>query len=512
MTLLSRITGLVRESIKATAFGAGVQMDAFEAAFRLPNLLRRLFAEGAFSQAFVPILAEYHRQRGIDATRTLVGRVGTLLALVLLLVTLLGVLAAPWLVYLLASGFAKTPGKVELTAEMIRIVFPYILFISLTSLAGGVLNVYRRFAIPAFTPVLLNLAVIAAALFLAPHVDPPIVALAWGVFAGGIAQLAFQVRPLIRLGMFPRPALAFSDPGTRRVLALMGPAVIGVSAAQISALINTQLAALLGNGAISWITYADRLMEFPSALLGAALGTILLPSLAKHHSDANHERYSDLLDWGLRLAFLLALPAAVALWLLALPLVATLYQYGKFTVDDAFQTRAALLGYSGGLLALILVKILAPGFYARQVMRTPVKIAFLTVVITQALAVLFAWPLGLGPAGLTLATSVGACINAILLFWLLRKRGFYAPRAGWASFVGKVLIALGVLGALLAWLAGEPAFWLNAGLVAKVGRLTGVVAAGAVAYFATLYLLGFRFADFDRREETSDDLPDMGEP
>ncbi|TMH67571.1 MAG: murein biosynthesis integral membrane protein MurJ [Betaproteobacteria bacterium] len=503
MTFLSRITGLIRESLKAVAFGAGLQMDAFEAAFRLPNLLRRLFAEGAFSQAFVPILAEYHRQQGLEETKRLVGKVGTLLAIALFVVTVAGVLAAPWLVYLLAGGFAQTPGKVELTAEMIRIVFPYILFISLTSLAGGVLNVYRRFAIPAFTPVLLNIAIIAAALFLAPHTDPPIVALAWGVFVGGIAQLVFQVRPLLKLGMFPRPTLAFSDPGVRRVLRAMGPAVIGVSAAQISALINTQFAALLGNGAISWITYADRLMEFPSALLGVALGTVLLPSLAQHHSDANHAQYSELMDWGLRLAFLLALPAAVALWLLALPLVSTLYQYGKFTVNDAWQTRAALLGYSVGLLGLVLVKILAPGFYARQVMRTPVKIAFLTVLITQTLAVLFAWVIGLGPAGLTLATSVGACINASLLFWLLRKHGFYAPRPGWSLFVGKLSVALVALAAVLYWLAGASTFWLDAGLWQKAGRLAGVVTAGIVVYFAVLYLLGFRFADFNRRERGS---------
>ena len=503
MTFLSRVTGLIRESLKATAFGAGLQMDAFEAAFRLPNLLRRLFAEGAFSQAFVPILAEYHRKEGQEATKALVGKVGLLLTIVLCAVTVLGVLAAPWLVYLLAGGFAQTPGKVELTAEMIRIVFPYILFISLTSLAGGVLNVYRRFAIPAFTPVLLNVSIIAAALYLAPHVDPPIVALAWGVLLGGIAQLAFQVRPLIKLGMLPRPIVAFSDPGVRRVLRAMGPAVIGVSAAQISALINTQLAALLGNGAISWITYADRLMEFPSALLGVALGTVLLPALSLHHSEANHAQYSELLDWGLRLAFLLALPAAVGLWLLALPLVSTLYQYGKFTVDDAWQTRAALLGYSVGLLGLILVKILAPGFYARQTMKTPVKIAFLTVLVTQTLAVLLAWGLRLGPAGLTLATSIGACFNAGLLFWMLRKAGFYAPRPGWLRFVAKVGVALVVLGVVLFWLAGGSAFWLSAGLWAKVGRLGGVVAAGIVAYFATLYLLGFRFDDFNRHESGS---------
>jgi len=283
----------------------------------------------------------------------------------------------------------------------------------------------------------------------------------------------------------------------------MGPAVVGVSAAQISALINTQLAALLGNGAISWITYADRLMEFPSALLGVALGTVLLPSLSQHHSEANHAQYSALLDWGLRLAFLLALPAAVALWLLSLPLVSTLYQYGKFTVNDAWQTRAALLGYSVGLLGLILVKILAPGFYARQIMKTPVKIAFLTVLITQTLAILFAWGVGLGPAGLTLATSVGACVNAGLLFWLLRKYGLYVPQPGWLRFIVKVVVALMILGIVLFWLAGGPTFWLSAGLWPKVARLGTVVAAGVIAYFATLYLLGFRFADFNRRESGS---------
>ena len=488
MTLVSRITGLVRESLKAAIFGAGTQMDAFEAAFRLPNILRRMFAEGAFSQAFVPILAEYHRQRGADATRDLIGRVGTLLAVALLGVTMIGVLAAPWLVYLLASGFARTPGKVELTAEMIRIVFPYIAFVSLVSLAGGVLNVYRRFAIPAFTPVLLNVSIIGAAIFLAPYFDPPILALAWGVFIGGIAQLLLQIAPLARIGMLPRPSFDWRDEGVRRVLRAMGPALIGVSAAQISALLNTQWAALLGDGRISWITYADRLMEFPSALLGVALGTVLLPSLAKHHSDANQAEYSSLLDWGLRLAFLLALPAAIALWLLALPMVSTLYQYGKFGVNDVWQTRSALLGYSVGLLALILVKILAPGFYARQNLKTPVKIAFFTVFVTQALALTLMWPLG------------HACLNAVLLFWFLRRSGYFVPCAGWFMFVCKVLVALGVLAATLFWLAGPASFWLEAGLWAKVGRLAGIIVAAIAVYFGSLYLLGFRLRDFNRRD------------
>jgi putative peptidoglycan lipid II flippase len=498
MTLLSRITGLARESLKATAFGAGLQMDAFEAAFRLPNLLRRLFAEGAFAQAFVPILAEYRAKRGDAATRTLAGKVAALLALILIGVTVVGVIAAPLLVYLLAGGFVNTPGKVELTAELIRICFPYILFISIVSLASGMLNVHRRFAIPAFTPVLLNLSIIGAAIFLSRYFDPPIMALAWGVFIGGIAQLAFQIVPLARLGMLPRPSFNWRDEGVRRVLLAMGPALIGVSAAQISALINTQLAALLGDGRISWITYADRLMEFPNALLGVALGTVLLPSLAKHHSDANHAEYSALLDWGLRLAFLLALPAAVALWLLSLPLVTTLYQYGKFSVNDVWQTRSALLGYSVGLLALILVKILAPGFYARQNMRTPVKIAFVTVLVTQAIAVVLMWPLQ--QAGLTLATSIGACVNAALLFWFLRRHGFYAPRPGWFAFLCRLVVALGCLVAVLYFLAGPAQSWLEAGLWTKLARLFGVIVAGAVAYFGALYLLGFRIRDFNRRE------------
>jgi len=498
MTLLSRVTGLARESLKATAFGAGVQMDAFEVAFRLPNILRRLFAEGAFSQAFVPIFAEYRRQRGEDATRDLVARVGSLLAFVLLLVTVAGILAAPWLVYALASGFSATAGKVELTAQMIRIVFPYLLFVSLVSLAGGVLNVFRRFAIPAFTPVLLNLSIIGAAIFLAPYCDPPIVALAWGVFIGGVAQLVLQIRPLLSIGMLPAPRFDWRDEGVRRVLRAMGPAVLGVSAAQISALINTQLAASLGDGRVSWITYADRLMEFPTALLGVALGTVLLPSLARHHADANPGEYSALLDWGLRLAFLLALPAAVALWLLALPLVATLYQYGRFSANDALQTREALLGYSVGLLGLVLVKILAPGFYARQMMKTPVKIALLTVLVAQTLA--FVLMHRIGHAGLTLATSVGACLNAGLLFWALSRRGIYRPRPGWLEFLARLVVALGVLCAVLYATAGSPAVWLAASLGERVTRLAAICIAGGASYFAALWLLGFRLRDFSRQE------------
>lgn len=507
MTLLSRITGLLRETLKATLFGAGVQMDAFEVAFRLPNLLRRLFAEGAFSQAFVPILAEYRQKRGIEASRKLASDVGTLLALALIVVSIAGALAAPWLVYLLAGNFARTPGKVALTAEMIRIVFPYIAFISLVSLAAGVLNVHRHFAIPAFTPVLLNLSIIGAAIFLARYFDPPIKALAWGVSIGGVAQLVLQIRPLAKLGMLPRLGFDWKDPGVRRVLRAMAPAIVGVSAVQISVLISTQLGALLGDGMISWITYADRLMEFPSALLGVALGTVLLPSLARHHSDADHAQYSGLLDWGLRLAVLLALPAAVALALLALPLVATLYGYGRFSAADVLQTRAALLGYCVGLPGLILVKILAPGFYARQEITTPVKISFVTVLLTQVLAVLFAWPLGLKQAGLTLATSLGACFNASLLLYMLVRKGYYRARPGWPAFLGKAALAALALAATLAVTTADHAAWLAAGLVYKVTHLALVIGTGALVYFGALWLLGFRVADFSRSEAPLPEVP-----
>ncbi|MDR0250098.1 MAG: murein biosynthesis integral membrane protein MurJ [Burkholderiales bacterium] len=502
MTFLSRVTGLARETLKAVLFGAGAQVDAFEAAFRLPNLLRRLFAEGAFSQAFVPVLAEYQRQRGLEATQRLVSKTSGLLMLVLLAVSVIGVLAAPWLVYVLASGFAKTPGKVELTATLIRVVFPYIFFISLVSLAGAVLNVYRRFAIPAVTPVLLNLSIIGAALFLSPHINPPVLALAWGVALGGLAQLVLQLYPLFKLGMLVRPSLDFKDEGVGRVLKMMLPAILGVSAAQISILISTQLAAWLGDGRISWITYADRLMEFPSALLGVALGTVLLPSLARCHSDADLRRYSELLDWGLRIALLLALPAALALCLLAVPLISTLYQYGQFTVQDVWQTRAALLGYSIGLPALILIKILAPGFYARQDMKTPVRIAIISIVLTQIVAISLMFHID--HAGLTLAISVGACFNASLLFYQLRKKGAYTPHGGWWVFLGKIMAALVVFGIALHFLSGNAELWLHASLWEKIMRLLIVMVGGGVVYFAVLWCLGFRLRDFNRREEVVD--------
>lgn len=498
MTLLSRITGLMRTSVQAAVFGVGAHTDAFEAAFRLPNILRRMFAEGAFSQAFVPILAEYQAKQGVEETRRLISRVTTLLAGVLLLLSILGVLAAPWLAYLLASGFAAQEGKIELTTELIRVVFPYILFISLVSLAGGVLNVHRRFGVPAFTPVLLNLALIGSALFLSPFFAQPIMALAWGVVLGGVGQLLMQIWPIYRLGLFPRPDFHWKDEGVLRILRAMGPAMLGVSAAQISILVNTQLASMLGDGAVSWITYADRLMEFPTALLGVALGTVLLPSLARHHGLGEDREYSELMDWGLRFTCVLALPAALALGMIGLPLIATINKYGAFTALDVTQTRAALFGYSLGLIGLIGVKVLAPGFFARQDLKTPVKISVLSVIVSVAAATLLMKPFA--HAGLTMATSLGACVNAGVLLWMLRRKGIYRPLPGWSLFFGKLLFALAALAISLHFAAGEDLYWLESGVFAKVSRLAGVVLAGAGSYFAALWMMGFRPKDLLRSE------------
>jgi putative peptidoglycan lipid II flippase len=497
LTFVSRIFGFVRDALIARAFGAGLATDAFFVAFRIPNLLRRMFAEGAFSQAFVPILAEYRNREGDDKTKALVDCVASALALALVFTALLGIAAAPFIIYVSAPGFSADADKFALTVAMLRITFPYVLFISLVALSAGILNSWSRFAVPAFTPVLLNVSFIVAAAFAAPYFDPPVMALAWAVFAGGALQLAFQLPFLARIGMLPRWRLDLRHPGVTRVLKLMAPALFGVSIGQISLLINTIFASFLVSGSVSWLYYADRLMEFPAGLLGVALGTILLPSLSRYHADANVAEYSRLLDWGLRLTLLVALPAAAALALLALPLITTLFQYGRFTAEDARMTQYALVAYSIGLTGLILVKILAPGFYARQNVVTPVKIGLVTLVATQLMNLAFIGPLG--HAGLALAISLGACLNAGLLFRYLRSRGIYTPEPGWGAFVLKVGFAVVLMAAGL-WLAAEPgAWWAAAAWRWRVAAIAGLVGLGLVVYGGVLLALGFRLKDFSRR-------------
>ncbi|HZR02144.1 MAG TPA: murein biosynthesis integral membrane protein MurJ [Burkholderiales bacterium] len=499
MTTISRVLGFVRDAVIARAFGAGLYTDAFFVAFRLPNLLRRVFAEGAFSQAFVPILAEYRTKRGEADTRELVDHVASLLAVALLLVTAAGILAAPVIIYISAPGFAAVPQKFDITVSLLRVTFPYILFISLASLAGAILNSLGRFAIPAFTPTLLNLSFIVFALWLAPWFDPPVMALAWAVFAGGILQLAFQLPHLKRMGLLPRFRLTFGDAGVWRILRLMGPAIFGVSIGQISLLINTIFASFLVTGSVSWLYYADRLMEFPTGVLGVALGTILLPSLSRSFAEKTGAEYSRLLDWGLRLTLLLALPSALALAILAVPLVATLFHHGAFDAHDVTMSSQALVAYSVGLVGLILVKVLAPGFYARQDIKTPVKIGVLTLAATQAMNVAFIYPLR--HAGLALAIGLGACLNAALLYRKLRERAVFKPEPGWGRFLAQLACALLAMGLVLWFAMGPTEAWLHRGGLARALHLSWLVTAGAATYFVVLGAFGVRPRDFVKRAQ-----------
>ena len=497
MTLLSRILGFVRDASVAHVFGAGGLTDAFFVAFRIPNLLRRLFAEGAFSQAFVPILASAKTRHGEEAARRLIDHVATALTLAVLLTSILGVVFAPQVVALSAPGFEADPNKFAITTQLLRVTFPYIFFIALVSLAAGILNTWNRFWVPAFTPVLLNLSFIFFTLVAAPWFAQPIMALAWGALVGGVLQLLFQWPFLRSIRMLPRFRWNPHEPGLLRVLKLMGPAVIGVSVGQISLLISTIFASYLPSGSVSWLFYADRLMEFPTGLLGAALGTILLPSLVSHHAAGDEDRYSDLLDWGLRLTLVLTLPAAVAMAVAGVPLVSTLFFRGAFQAHDVLMVRDALMAYSLGLTGLIAVKILAPGFYARQNIKTPVKIAILVLGVTQLMNVLF---MSLFQhAGLALATGLGACLNAALLYYGLRRRGHYRPRPGWVLFLARLTLALGAMALVLVFFQGAQARWLTGSSLQHAAYLLPLLGAAAAAYFAMLWLLGLRFKDFSKR-------------
>ena len=504
-TLASRITGLLQVIVVSAVFGAGASFDAFNVAFRIPNLLRRLFGEGAFTQAFVPTLARVRAIEGDESTQRLIDAVATALFWVLVLTCVLGVVAAPLVVWLVAAGLEQRDEAVVMT----RLMFPYIGFISMVSFSAGVLNTWKRFAVPAATPVLLNLAMIAAVWFVAPVLEragiPTIYSLAAGVMAGGVLQLAVQVPALARIGHLPRIGLApaafmaaWRHPGVAMVMRQMAPALLGVSVAQLSILINTQIASHQGVGAVSWLFYADRLMEFPTALLGVALGAVLIPQLSSAQAKNDAASYSGLLDWGLRLALLLSLPCAAALLVFPEAMIATLFQHGKFNAADVAKTAAALRGYGVGLVGIIAVKILAPGFYARQDMRTPVTIAVIVLALTQAMNTVFV-PL-FGHAGLALSVSLGATINALWLFIGLRRGGWYRPAPGWLRFTLAVLVATVLMSAWLAaaaigvdWtgLAGRDAL--------RAAWLTAALCGAALVYFGVLFAAGMRPRDFARR-------------
>jgi len=502
MTLLSRISGLVRDMVFASLIGAGagIAADAFYVAFRIPNFLRRIFGEGAFSQSFVPVFTEYKSRNTQGEIREFVDRMAGIFGLVLFVVTLVGVLAAPFIVYALAPGFSGE--KYDLTVAMLRITFPYILFISLVGMAAGILNTYGRFAAAAFTPVLLNLSMIGAALWLAPRMQNPVMALAWGVFIAGVAQLLFQLPFLARLGLLPRPRLKRGHDGVARVFKLMLPAIFGVSVAQINTLINTMLASFLVTGSVSWLYYSDRLMEFPLAVFGIALATVILPSLSHQHTNGDKHEFSRLLDWALRWTFLIGVPATVALMLLAGPLLATFFHYGAFGEQDVRMSAQALIAFSAGLLGFILVKVLAPGFYARQDTKTPVRIGMIAMGVNIVLSVSLVFTLK--HVGLALAITLAAFVNAGLLYRLLRQRGVYLPEPGWPRYFLRITLASALMGLMLVWGVGDLSGWLKAGAVARAEHLTALVIGGVLVYATSLLMLGARPHELLIRRPTGD--------
>lgn len=493
-TFLSRILGFIRDLVVARVFGADAGTDAFFVAFKIPNFMRRLFAEGAFSMAFVPVLNEYKTRRGTPALKRFLDDMAGTLGAVLLGVTLLGVIGAPVLILIFAPGFSSDIGKEAMAVEMLRLTFPYLMFISLTAFAGGILNTYDRFGVPAFTPVLLNVSLIACALFLAPEMERPIFALAWGVFIAGLAQLAFQVPFLRQIGLLPRPRVNFGDEGVRRVIKLMVPALFGVSVTQIGLLLNTLLASFLVTGSISWLYYGDRLMEFPLGILGVALGTVILPKLSRKHAQQSPEEFSHTLDWALRWVLLLGVPSAVGLLVLAGPMMAALFHSGEFTGVDVNMAARALMAYALGLTAFMGIKVLAPGYYARQDMKTPVRIAVIAVVVNVAFSLILMFPLG--HTGLALATTISAGVNAGLLLRGLLREGVYRPRAGWNVLLTRSLGACLIMGLVVWWGRGETALWLELGSWERIPRLFGWILAGGAVYALSLFALGIRPSHF----------------
>ncbi len=490
MTLLSRVAGFVRDIVIANAFGAGAAADAFFVAFRIPNLFRRLFAEGSFSQAFVPVLSEYRERHDHDAVRLLVASVAGVLGAVLALITAAGILAAPLLVLLFAPGFADEPDRYGLTVEMLRITFPYLLFISIAALAGSVLNTFGRFTIPAFSPVLLNLAMIAAALLVAPRMDRPVVALAWGVFAGGVLQLGIQLPALRRLALLSWPRFTPAHAGVRRIMQLMLPSLFGASISQVNVLINTLLASFLVTGSVSWLYYSDRLIEFPLGVFSVALATAILPHLSSRHARGAGESFSHALDWALRCVVVVVLPAAAGLAVLALPLMSTLFQYGAMTAHDAANAARSLAAYAPGLLGFSLVKILAPAFFARQDTRTPVRAGVISVACNVVLNLLLVGPFA--HVGLAGATSIAAFVNAAILFRQLRGDGSWQPGAGWTLHLARVAGATAGMGALLLLFSPPAEAWAGWQAAERALRLGGLVATGVLAYAALLWLSGLR--------------------
>ena len=489
MTMISRLMGFARDILFANLFGVNAATDAFFVAFKIPNFLRRLFAEGAFAHAFVPVLADYKSKGSHAALKLFIDRTAGSLALVLTLLSLIGIIAAPILIMLFAPGFLWEGNQYQLAVQLLQITFPYLLFISLTAFAGGILNAHGKFAIPAFTPVFLNICMIIAAIWLAPLMAEPVMALAWGVFIAGVVQLLFQIPALIGLGLMPRPRLGFKDAGVRRMMGLMLPAIFGVSVVQINLLVDTLFASFLPSGSVSWLYYSDRLVEFPIGIFGVALSTVILPHLAKNHADDDQQAFSQALDWGLKWVLLIGLPATLGLTLLAEPLLSTLFQYNEFGANDVQMAAKSLAAFSLGLLAFILIKVLVPGFTSRHDTRTPVRLGIYSMLCNLVLNLALIAPLA--HAGPALATSLAAYLNAGWLLLLLIKQQIYRPIGQWWQFLLRVILANAAMGFFL-YRFTEADLWLTWNLSQRSLQLALMIGLAMLVYAVALLLLGFR--------------------
>ncbi|NIP18056.1 MAG: murein biosynthesis integral membrane protein MurJ [Xanthomonadales bacterium] len=503
-TILSRILGFVRDVVLARFFGASGTTDAFFLAFRIPNLMRRMFAEGSFSLAFVPVLSEYRAAGDRRALRDLVDHVAGTLAAILLVITAVGILAAPAVLAVFAPGWlAEGRSEFALSADMLRITFPYILLISLTALAGGILNTFERFLIPALTPVFLNLSLIGAAVLLSGRMEIPVMALAWGVLLAGVVQLLVQVPALGRLGLLPRPRWGWRHSGVRRILRLMVPTLVGSSAAQVNILIDSVIATFLVSGSVSWLYYSDRLLEFPLGVFGIALATVILPNLSRKHAQKSATEFSDTLDWALRLSLLITIPAAAGLAVLAGPILVTLFQYEAFQADDVAMSALSLVAYAVGLPAFIGVKVLAPGYFARQDPKTPVRISLVAMGTNVLMNLLFVGGMVAtgfaGPhAGLALASSASAFLNAGLLYRGLRKSGVYRPNPGWVRLAATVAVATLAMVAVLSTWTPDSGIWMAMPAITRALDLLVYIVLGAAVYGLTTWIAGIRPHHFAR--------------
>lgn len=494
MTFLSRMVGFIRDMVLAQMFGAEAGMDAFYIAFRIPNFMRRLFAEGAFSQAFVPVLAEYQKTRSDSDVRLFLARIAGNMSAVLTLVTIIGIIAAPIIIYIFAPGFGGDSVRYELASHMLKITFPYLMLISLTAMAGAILNTYGYFGIPAFTPVLLNISMILCAIYLSPHFTTPVIALAWGILIAGVVQFLFQIPFLGKHNLLVKPKVVFSDAGVKKVLKLMVPALFGVSVAQVNLMIDTIFASFLQVSSVTWLYYTDRLADFPLGVFGVAIATVILPHLSRNHAIQSASNFSKSLDWALRLLLLIGVPAACGLMFFSMPLITSFFAYGKFSAYDALQTQKSVITLSLGLPAFMMVKVLASGFYAKQNIKTPVKVGVVAMIVNSIFCALLFLPLA--HAGLTLASTISGYVNSGILLLLLIRRKIYTPEPGWIKFLLQLFIAGICVISYLYFNGGDIGVWMNLSRLPRIGYLLMHVIASTFIYITALYLCGVRISQF----------------